>query len=209
MPLDIQTGGFADKIRRALGVRGRMPLRLDETVVPVVNTGTLDQPPYRTDGTDFVCNVDMSAVAAKFTWGGIQLPPSVPGALVVEGMYVVNLGAADSYTLFLGSQRSYDAIDTAAPTQNPINVEHYPPEGLAVNPRSMPFNQNTKGADAVLGLGELLMTIRLLTDTGIYLPVRFTLRPGWAAAWWRRTVNLGVNVTFWGTYFPEIVLPSQ
>ena len=47
--LEFNVGELASRLRRALGVRGRMPLGLDEHVIPTVHTADLAVPPWRTN----------------------------------------------------------------------------------------------------------------------------------------------------------------
>jgi hypothetical protein len=49
MPLPIQLGELANRVRRALDTRGRLPLALDETIVPVVLIADADEVPYALD----------------------------------------------------------------------------------------------------------------------------------------------------------------
>lgn len=49
MPLDMQFGDLATRIARAFRVRGRIPLKLDEMVVPVTVVESVDRDPFRTE----------------------------------------------------------------------------------------------------------------------------------------------------------------
>lgn len=47
--LEFNVGELVTRLRRALGVRGRMPLGLDEHVIPVTLTADVSVPPWRTN----------------------------------------------------------------------------------------------------------------------------------------------------------------
>jgi hypothetical protein len=204
VPLDIQTGGFAEKMRRALGVRGRMPFRLDETVIPTVEVNRLDLPPYRTDASDFATNIDITQVAAEFAFGGVKLPASSAGAVVIDQLMVTS-EAADSYSVFLGNSPDYEATASLVGTQNVWNVESMPRGAAGVGAFTLPFNQNLRGTDPVLGIGSLLFSFRMVANENLWIPLRATLRPGWAIALWRRTVNTPINCSWFGTYYPNVI----
>jgi hypothetical protein len=204
MPLDIQQGGYADKLRRALGVRGRMPLRLDESVVPVVQVQDLDRPPYRSDAQEFGTNVFATGMAAVFNFGAIGLATSQPGAIVVDGLWVTS-GAADAYSVVIGTEVDYNAIDSA-PIQLTKNCEHYGDPSRAVA-GALPFDLPIRtfwGRHASLRLAApSLMSFRVGAGDDKLIPWRWILRPGWVLAVWRSTVNLEIDVNFHGTYYPD------
>jgi hypothetical protein len=203
VPLDIQTGGFAEKIRRSTGVRGRMPLRLDETVIATIQTADLSEPPYRQNEIDFMGNCDKALVAAEYPFGGVALKTDVPGAAVVRGLLVTS-EALDSYSLFAVPEVDLDATDDSAPPQLLYNVEHQPKAVAASSLYPMPFRAAIRGSDPTLGIGgQLLMTFRVLANENVIIPLRHTLRPSWGLALFRRTVNTAINVTWWGTYYPD------
>lgn len=50
MPLGFGSGELADRMRRALDIRGRIPLAVDEVVVPVALVSEPQAPPFRISG---------------------------------------------------------------------------------------------------------------------------------------------------------------
>lgn len=77
--LDFNVGELAARLRRALGVRGRMPLGLDEHVVPVTLTADVSIPPWRTNPVQGSGgNYDAVAVSGRYAW--VSLLFREPGA---------------------------------------------------------------------------------------------------------------------------------
>jgi hypothetical protein len=60
--LDFNVGEAVTRLRNALGVRGRMPLGLDEHVVPTVTTADVTTPPWRRDGIRYIAAQRASTV---------------------------------------------------------------------------------------------------------------------------------------------------
>jgi hypothetical protein len=210
MPLDIQSGSLADRIRRALGLRGRMPLKLDETVVPTVETASLTLPPYRgADAMDFSTNVFLAAAGAgRYSFGGVGLSVDQPGAIVIDGIWVTSL-ATDAYSIVIGTDVDYDAADSA-PLQTTKQVENYGDLSRAVagaTPLNCPIRTRW-GSSLTLRLGAAsLHSFRVSAADDKLIPWRYTLRPGWFLAVWRSTANLELDVNFHGTYYPDA--PNQ
>lgn len=110
MPLTIQLGEVADRLRRALAVRGRIPTALDETVVPVVQLVDASQPPYAKDPAHGSSRHTRAALAANFSHIGWQA--AVGSILVVDSVLISNPNAAPS-TIRVGI--------TTNPTQDASN----------------------------------------------------------------------------------------
>jgi hypothetical protein len=69
MPLTIQLGEVADRLRRFFDVRGRMPTVLDETIVPVINLTDLSGAPYRRNPLAFQGGGDSDGgIAGTANW---------------------------------------------------------------------------------------------------------------------------------------------
>lgn len=94
MPLQIQLGELADRLRRALLVKGRLPLALDETVVPVVSLGDASQAPYAKDPALGSSRHTRAALAANFSHIGWQA--AVGSILCVDSVLISNPNAAPS-----------------------------------------------------------------------------------------------------------------
>lgn len=92
MPLVIQQSEVADRLRRFLGLRGRSPISLDETMVPVVIEADLSQAPYRKEGLSGDMFISKGAVAAEFSyifWG----PHLAACTLIVDQIILTNNNA--------------------------------------------------------------------------------------------------------------------
>lgn len=209
MPLDIQAGGLAAKLRRLMGVRGRLPLRLDEQLVPTTEVGPALGAPYRTAGDAFDVATwhSQAAVAGQFPFVGIWLPLTSSGALVVRHVLLQTTGTADTFGLWLGNTTDYIASQVL-PASDIVITENFPAVSAAgVTP--FVLGGNVKGANAAQGIGKRISTHRLALDASLVVPVSVTLRPGWTLAVWRGTVNTVCEASFWGTYYPNPELSAS
>lgn len=62
MPLTIGLGDIANRLRRALDVRGRIPTALDETIVPVVLVRDASAPPFALDPSTLSGQRELAAI---------------------------------------------------------------------------------------------------------------------------------------------------
>jgi hypothetical protein len=203
MPLDIQAGGVGAKLRRLMGVRGRLPLRLDEQLVPVTEVGPNLGAPFRTAGDAFEVSTwhSQAAVAAQFPFVGIWLPLTSSGALRVWQVLLQTTGTADTFGLWIGNTTDYIASQSL-PANDIVIVENYPAVSAAgVTP--FVLGGNVKGTNVAQGIGKRISTHRLALDASLMVPVNVTLRPGWTLAAWRGTVNTVCEATFFATYYPS------
>jgi hypothetical protein len=211
MPLDIQSGSLVEKLRRALGLRGRIPLRLDETIVPIVTVDELGHPPNRSvlDAYAIVCAAYRAADVANFSWVGMELPANQTGAIVVHGTTLCGSTAgARLRTLFLLSTTITDAIkDVAGDTPKSMcNGEFYPPlSATSQLPNTLPWGEvQLRGVSvgAFAGGARAVGWMLLPASESRYMPLGITLRPGWALAWYNDTINQDIRASFHATYYP-------
>lgn len=88
--LDFNVGELVTRLRGALGVRGRMPLGLDEHVVPVVLGGNVSIPPWRRDGIRYSCAARAStATVGNFAQHLFHLGFSDPNLVFVVDTIVM------------------------------------------------------------------------------------------------------------------------
>jgi hypothetical protein len=211
MPLDIQSGTLVEKMRRALGLRGRVPLRCDETLVPVLQVTDLDEPPNRSilDGYAVCCAAYKAADAVNYSFVGIELPSTQTGALVVHGTVLCGRAAVSLRTLFLFNAGQADTDREPAPDapKSNTNAEFYPAQWSATAlPFDVPWGSNQlRGDSAGVGYssGRVVTWLQLLASDSKYLPLQITLRPGWALGWWNDTINQDIRAAFHGTYYPN------
>lgn len=204
MPLDIQSGELADRLRRFFRLTGRIPTVLDETLVPTVNVQDLDQPPWRSRSNDACAAVAISAVAAEVNACAIAMAPAASGRFVLDSILVKNTTAAIR-------DLSIAYLTTAFVTgiQNVVQVPNVEVPG--------PFQPVAPGVLPRLGLttctyhqatvnGEIIGRISVPIGETFRWENRLTLMPGWQIAVWHETVNQDLRVTFHGTHYPDAQL---
>lgn len=81
MPLPFGTGELANRLRRSLDLRGRIPLLIDEVVVPTMPVSDGTKAPFRTSGRRAGAFVFQAAVAGQFASFRIQNPTPVDAVL--------------------------------------------------------------------------------------------------------------------------------
>jgi len=109
MPVDFNTGESATKLRRALNLKGSLPLTLDETGVGVYQIADLDVSPYRLTGRSLRCWGNKVPTVGQFA--AISFRNQGQRPLVIEQAYV-NVGGA--LTLTWGFATPAGAPTTAA-----------------------------------------------------------------------------------------------
>ena len=84
MPLDLQFGDLATRIARAFRVKGRIPIKLDEMMVPVAVAQSLDRDPFRQEPISFAgAIVGITPVAGENIVLGVRC---VSGIVVITGV---------------------------------------------------------------------------------------------------------------------------
>lgn len=105
--LDFQIGELATRLRALLGVRGRMPLGLDEHVIPTILTADASGPPWRRAGYGFTASA-MFTTAAVNNGATIALVPTAPsGTFVITGYQLAALS-------FVTATPTVAVVDNAA-----------------------------------------------------------------------------------------------
>jgi len=91
VPWPLGTGELQTRLKQMLGIRGNLPLELDESILPVVNVLDFESGPvtYPLVGSAFR---DDAAVAAQFSHVGVR--PAVGSILVVDRVILINDNAA-------------------------------------------------------------------------------------------------------------------
>jgi hypothetical protein len=101
MPLDIGHAEIANRLRRLLRIRGRIPTRLDENVIPTVAIGSSDRPPWRQSPVIFADMNTAGAVAAENSAIAATLPASDLGVMVIWRIWADGVGNAASANVSL------------------------------------------------------------------------------------------------------------
>lgn len=202
MPLEIQSGDIAERLRRFFRLTGRVPTALDETIVPVAVLASLDRPPWRQAPTDFEVHTTKGATAAELSAIGLTHPSALGGRTVVERITLRNDGAAAAVYSFTITSSSY-VLGFAGRAQAP-DVERMPlpsTGNAAIGQLGIYIaSWHTGGAQVGTQIGHFSVPAG---DTRV-APLRVTLAPGWILMVWQEVVNTGLRVAFGGTYYPEI-----
>lgn len=90
MPLGIQQGELADRLRRLTDARGRIPLMLDETVVPVVLLGHAGELPYAEDPAEAAGQIEQAAVVGVQSTIAICNQGPKGSAFLLEELWLSN-----------------------------------------------------------------------------------------------------------------------
>jgi hypothetical protein len=94
VPLEFNVGELARRLRVSLGVRGRIPLDLDERVAANINALNADAAPFRQDGARFYGGQSLGASAANLSTIAIGNQSINAGALhVIDGIWITNAEA--------------------------------------------------------------------------------------------------------------------
>lgn len=205
MPQDIQRGELSDRLRRFGGLTGRIPLTLDEMVVPVVVGEDLYRQPYRLTVRGFNLVDEFAGAAGNPTQLAISLPlpgpvgGKYPGCIVVRRIRLTNLaGAAAQFSLRIGFNQTttWTTRAQAFDLDRPINQ----------NGSDVRLPVVIRGINTVASAGFALDIVDLgaatahewVLDPGIVLPPGVELRTVAPAT----VVN---RSTFWGEYFPDAI----
>lgn len=206
MATDIGTGSVADRLRNFLRITGRLPLKLDEMVVPVMVGQQLDSAPWRTSDQNFAAMLTSATPAAGFFAAvGVELPIRVSGVARITGILLGNAAAAArSYDIRVGARSASNYTRQG----NVFNVENMTPVPAVIptlSPEFFDFNENP------IATGNLIGRIRLAADASIYIPVDVSLRGNFGQSstlgqslWVLvRTPTEGLACTFFGTFYPQ------
>lgn len=203
MPTDIQRGELVDRLRTFLGVVGRLPLVLDEVVIPVVMAGDLNHAPYRRASRHAMKFVGRAATAAVLSGAGVELPLAAAGAFHVDGVLFANSEAvALQYELLYGMNPQ---LYTTYAQQGGFADTEIPALPSATTLRLTPLREFWAAQAASPGAGttERIAVVKLLANTSMYLPLDVMLYPGYGLSSWCQTVNTAVGATFSGDYYPD------
>lgn len=197
--LEFNVGELATRLRKALGVRGRMPLGLDEHVVPVTIAADLSGAPWRTNpvhGEGAQNAVFGNLATSDWLIAGVEFPVT-PGAensiFVVTGYrlspirYTTATGAALPFNSATGHFRpnGKTAGLVGGGTTNPlITTERLAPVGTSLVPYQLAVrcyggrNPNQPSADGLFSYEKAGNV-----QPAPFIPTEIALRPGQALEW--------------------------
>lgn len=188
--LEFNVGELTTRLRAALTVRGRMPLNLDEHVIPTVATADVTGPPWRRSPRGFYvaseASTSANGSAACVAVG--PTPGSPPATYVITGYRIASTGfvtatpataMADNSAVLYYSAGGFPAIVAPVEVSGTIS-EHYE---TPINPAQfvLPFIVRTGrviGAITTLALpGIVDIDRRASIDTpGPWVPCNIVLR---------------------------------
>lgn len=208
MPVPIQNGGVADRLRNFLRLVGRAATTMDEVVTPVVNVQDLGRMPWRGKTRRFMADMNKGALAANFSVVGIRVPLTVPGVAVVDQLIMtysatqtVRLGVVVNPT----GQPNYG--ETPA-----FDVENWSEFGdSTITPQVPPVAFGAQSP--ATNLSYVLAEFKVAANTTLIVPVEIAIRgplkaePASTRALGieNTTLNAAVQCTVAGTWYPDAV----
>jgi hypothetical protein len=90
VPLQIGLGDIANRLRRALDVRGRIPTALDETVVPVIIVRDADGPPFALDPSILSGQREVAAIVGVQGTIGIANTGPAGSVFMLDDLWLSN-----------------------------------------------------------------------------------------------------------------------
>jgi hypothetical protein len=207
MPVEIQSGKIAQALRGLLDLRGRIPLQMDETVVPMVNAGTADVPGAVIDRTGQGVVGFASAPAVLAQNPVLAFAPLAGQSLnlTMDFVQLVAGAAGAAFTLILrASQADFTAQTGIAFTkfQGQLLEGPLPSTGTGGGPLEI-----AAGATATpyAGGGGLLNWWTLASSPQSWfniVPNGILARPGDCIVFQHGLTNVTFNVGFFGRLFP-------
>lgn len=176
MSLEFNIGEYANRARKALGVRGRIPLDVDERLSFQVALADLDRAPWRQDGARFGVWLQAGAVAANFSNFAIGCVGA--NTIVVDriGMQapVVNYG-------FVGKVQNQPAgrawVAAPSPEQNIGRAAGGAAQADAKSPAS--FASVVVPANTITFQGSDFYIWSPTVSGTVFQDVEITIAPGW------------------------------
>lgn len=216
MPIDVNRGEIANRLRRFLDIRGRIPTRLDENVVPVVQLASVDDAPWRQSPITWAGWVSQPSVALLNSFVAVTLPRADFGIFSVDRVAVDNLSGstAASISLILNAESNTVAEGTdLGPIWQRVENLNQP---LLLLPASQPvgLHQVIGASTNIIGQGVELERLRIhaaaLGLTRQVFQGPYYVPAGGAIYALRLTVNETLNVHMYGRFWPDVsALPSQ
>lgn len=173
MPLQIQLGEIANRLRRALGVTGRIPTALDETVVPVAIVADSWDVPFALDPVYAAAGQDVTGLAAIRGQAAIVNIGPVGSVFIVEQL-VMSHGSAGGRVEI---SRSGVLVGNAPTSTKRFADVTSPAPGAAGREVPVQFLAwNTPDLVTVGSICEVIVLPNLTTS--LVLPVKHMLRAG-------------------------------
>lgn len=202
MPLPIQRGAFADSLRQLFRLTGRIPVNLDENVVPVAIVGDASGLPYTGDPIYWQAYGSGGPVAAELSVVGVGPVVGLNGCLIVDRIDAINIGVS----AVMGSVRFQQLTGIGlAVGQAPLQVNQLDLNRIiGANYQTVPA-QTVTGTEAALA-GVQLLRFQLPAGTQLSIPGPWVLPADVALSVWASSLpNYRIDVNFAGRYFADVI----
>jgi len=214
--LEFNVGEIATRLRGALGVRGRIPLGLDEHVVPTVEVGNVSGPPFRRQGV-------RASGGNRFSFGTLnsfagvilQYDPVrttnayfVVDRIDVEAQDYINATAAPTPALNFTAVSLIAGNSTPSvitPTRPLYQTEIYPPPLNSEIPYRMPLSM---AEFPILSATAILASALIFGgNNGIHIDTEIVLQPNQNLVFWSLFPSTATEVSsvvasVSGLYYP-------
>lgn len=217
--LEFNVGELVTRLRRSLGVRGRMPLGLDEHVVPVTLAADVNCPPWRTNPVFAQAGayVSLSGTSGNAVMVRLEYPASATGG--PNSVFIVTGWTAQPfyYTTATGAALAPNSVyayfrpdgptagDLGGSASNLITTERQAPVGASLVPYRIPVTlkgTNNPNYSPPGQAGMLYYSRAGNVQPAPFYPLQVALRPGQAIEFFHEaqlgaatdTVGLGVSV---------------
>lgn len=95
MPITIQVGDIANRLRRAFDIRGRIPTSLDETIVPVAIVRNADELPFALDPAGVGGFFNLTPTAGQQATLGISNQGPKGSVFILDELYLASQTAGN------------------------------------------------------------------------------------------------------------------
>lgn len=202
MSLEFNVGEVAQRVRRALAVRGRMPLDLDERCSIQVQGLDADRAPYRgLDGASCY-GLFQAPVGGATQYVGIIVDPGLASTLVVRSLRIRHGGVAvlDIYAAVIAS----GGLPSTQLLYRP-EIFTRSPFSLTRGPAGFQAALSVAGTPFLTAAGSLMSMTCLAGQDSQQYAADITVGPGFQLYLEARTPNVNWDVSLQGQSFAATV----
>lgn len=189
--LEFNVGELATRLRSALGVRGRIPLGLDEHVIPVAITADVNAPPWRTNPVFAQASFTWAETSAGLhariflAWSTATIGPNRNSVFILTGFQIQPLSlttATQAAVAANGAVATWDPIVGGVAGIPLITTERRSvPIGPSLVPWELPLHLaggGTLTAPDPAAAGTLAHVRAGAVQPPVFVPSQTLLRPG-------------------------------
>jgi hypothetical protein len=205
MPTPIQRGELVERLRRFMGIVGRLPLVLDEVCIPVVSVAELNVPPYRREASNWQKRCSQGAVVGQLSACGVHLPATSAGAARIQRVTYENTSAAAIQLALMYSQNT-EGLGGYSLQGGCVDIERPNPVSSGVL-KLTPVREYFAAAAALpSGTSEMIDLVDIDVNASLTKEIDVMIYPGYGLASWCLTANTAMGSSFAGTYYPTAQL---